>query len=191
MILTYSVLALIFSMFVMTGFSGDVFAEEIIIKIPPFSLGSNHDGSMIKTQTVSSDGYVWTFLTYTEPVEREHMTINVQFTDKDGKMLYDINYDILATQNDQVILDETMINQKIGIKDHLTQALPSNDGVVIKITLQGTGTNPPLTEPHGGTIQTNIVPEFGGIATVILGVSILSIVIISTKNKVSFSSLTH
>lgn len=175
----------------MTGFSGDAFAEEIIIiKVPSFSLGNNHDGSMIKTQTVSSDGSVWTFLTYTEPIEREHMTINVQFTDKFGQILYDINYDILATQNGQVILDETMVNHKIGIKDHLTQALPSNDDVVIKITLQGSGANPPLTGPHGDDIQTNIVPEFGGIATIILGMSILSIVILTAKNKVSFNSLT-
>ncbi len=38
---------------------------------------------------------------------------------------------------------------------------------------------------------TFVVPEFGTIAAIVLGVSILSIVIFTTKNKVSFSSLTH
>ena len=38
---------------------------------------------------------------------------------------------------------------------------------------------------------TYVVPEFGAIAAIVLGVSILSIVIFTTKNKVSFSSLTH
>lgn len=174
----------IVSLFVLSSFSVNVFAQEIIIP-SPFSLGANHLGSMIKMETVSDDGSTWILVTSTEPVEREHMTINVRFTDKNGLELTDVNYDILVTQNDQVILDKTMINQQIGIGDHLTEALLSNENVNIKITLQGTGTNIPLTGPHGESLEVNVVPEFGTIAMMVLVVSIVSIVAISAKSRLS------
>ncbi|WP_238536089.1 PEFG-CTERM sorting domain-containing protein [Candidatus Nitrosopumilus salaria] len=171
-------------MFLLSSFSVDVYAQEVIVP-SPLSLGSNHLGSMIKMETVSDDGSTWILVTSTEPVEREHMTINVRFTDKNGQELTDLNYDILVTQNGQVVLDETMVNQQIGIRDHLTNALPSNDNVNIKITLQGIGTNIPLTGPHGESLEINVVPEFGTIAMMILIVSIMSIVAISAKSKLS------
>lgn len=181
---------LIVTMAITTSFGTYAFAEELYIKKPELSLGANHLGSMIKTQTVSNDGSIWIFVTATEPVEREHMTINVEFTDKNGKRLYNVNYDILVSQNGKVILDKTMVNQQIGIGDHLTQALPSNDNVSVKITLQGIGTDS-FTRSIGESIQINVVPEFGTIAMMILLVSILSIIAISAKSKVMFKSFTY
>jgi predicted secreted protein with PEFG-CTERM motif len=176
---------LIVTLFTITSFDTFAFAEKLTIQSPELSLGANHLGSMIKTQTVSSDGSIWIFATYTNPVEREHMTVNVRFTDKNGQELTNVNYDIMVSQNDQVILDETMVNHQVGIRDHLTKELPSNDNVIIKITLQGIGTVAPFTGPQGETIQVNVVPEFGTIAMMILVVSIISIVVIGTKSKLS------
>jgi len=174
---------LLVTLFTITSFDIDAFAEKLTIQSPELSLGSNHLGSMIKTQTVSSDGSVWIFVAYTNPVEREHMTVNVRFTDKNGQEITNVNYDIMVSQNDQVILDETMVNHQIGIRDHLTQELPSSDNVIIKITLQGIGTVAPFTGPQGETIQVNVVPEFGTIVMMILAVSIISIIGISAKSK--------
>lgn len=174
----------IVSLFVLSSFSVNVFAQEEII-LTPLSLGANHLGSMIKVETVSDDGSTWIFVTSTEPVEREHMTINVRFTDKNGQEITDVNYDIIVTQDDQIILDKTMVNQQMGIGDHLTEELPSNENVNIKITLQGTGANIPITGPHGESLEIKVVPEFGTIAMMILVVSIVSIVVISTKSKLS------
>lgn len=179
--LTHGFLVLAVSALFMIGFGSSVFAQEVTIQKPPLSIGSNHFGSIIKTQTVSSDGSIWTFLAATEPVERERMTINVRFTDENGKQVNGINYDIIATQNDQVILSEKMVHQRNGIGDHLTQELASGDAVNIDITLQGIGTNPPFTGPQGESIKIIEVPEFGTIATIILGMSILSIVVISKR----------
>ncbi len=162
----------------------NVFAQEVVIP-SPFSLGANHLGSMIKVETISDDGSTWILVTSTEPIEREHMTINVRFTDKTGLEIYDVNYDILVTQNNQVVLDKIMVNQHVGIGDHLTKALSSNENVNIKITLQGTGANIPLTGPHGESLEVNVIPEFGTIAMMILVVSIVSIVAISAKSKLS------
>lgn len=180
---------LLVTIFTVTNFHTFAFAEETASPKAELSIGANHLGSMIKTQTVSDDGSVWIFVTATEPVEREHMTINVRFTDKNGKELTDVNYDILASQNNEVILYETMINQQVGIRNHLTQALPSNDNVSINITLYPIGDNS-LTALDGESIDINIVPEFGTIAMMILVVSITSVIIISIKNKMVFKSFT-
>jgi predicted secreted protein with PEFG-CTERM motif len=180
----YGFSILLVSLFVLSNFSVNVYASEVIIP-SPLNLGPNHLGSMTKMETVSDDGSTWILVTSTDPVEREHMTINVRFTDKNGQEQYDVNYDIIATQSGQVVLDKTMVNQRIGIGDHLTEALPSNDNVNIKITLQGIGTNAPLTVPHGGSLQLNVVPEFGTVVMMILVVSIMSIIAISAKSKIS------
>ncbi|MFB5631054.1 MAG: PEFG-CTERM sorting domain-containing protein [Nitrosopumilaceae archaeon] len=177
-------------MVITTSFGTYAFAEELYIQKPELSIGANHLGTMIKTQTISNDGSTWIFVTATEPIEREHMTINVEFTDKNGKRLYNVNYDILVSQNGKVILDKTMVNHQIGIGNHLTQALPSNDDVSVKITLQGIGTDS-FTGLKGESIQINVVPEFGTIAMMILVVSIISIVAISAKSKIMFKSFTY
>lgn len=175
---------LIVTVFTITNF--DIFAEELVLSKSEFSLGANHLGSMVTTQTVSNDGSIWIFVTATEPVEREHMTINVRFTDKNGRELTDVNYDIIASQNDQIILEKTGVNQHIGIRDHLTQTLPSNDNVSIIITLHEIGTDSISTS--GESIEITVVPEFGVIAPLVLGISLLSIIIISTKNKSVFNT---
>lgn len=110
MILTYGLFALI-SAFIIIGFSTDVFAEEIVIQKPLVRADDSPIGSMIRTQTVSDDGSIWIFLTATEPKEKERIIINMRFTDKDGGEVYDINYDIIATQNGRIVLEDLMVNQ--------------------------------------------------------------------------------
>ena len=183
MILTYGLFVLMISAFVVTGLDANVFAEEIIIQKNPSSKDTNRSVSMIKTQTVSSDGSVWIFLTATEPAEKERMTVNIRFTDKDGAEVNNINYDIMAIQNGQVVLEDLMVNQQMGIGDHRTHALLSDDKVSIKITLQGIGTDPPFTGPHGELSQIEEIPEFGAISVMILAVTIISIIAISTKSR--------
>ncbi len=183
MILTYGLSVLMISAFVVTGLDANVFAEEIIIQKNPSSKDTDRSGSMIKTQTVSSDGSIWIFLAATEPVEKERMTVNIRFTDKDGGEVNDINYDIIATQNGQVVLEDFMVNQQMGIGDHRTHALLSDDKVSIKITLQGIGADPPFTGPHGEPSQIEEIPEFGIMSVMILTVAIISIIGISAKSR--------
>ena len=181
--LKYGFAVMIFSLFVMTGFNVDVFAEEIKIQTP-LSLGNNHVGIMTTTQTSSFDGSIVVFLTATEPVKGEHMSISAQFIGRDGKMIQNITYDIIATQNGQVILSKTMVNQHIGMAAHVTEILPSSDQVNVQITLQGMESYP-ITVSQGKPIDIIVVPEFGAITMMILVVSIMSIIVISTKSKIS------
>jgi len=164
-----------------------VFAEEIDAKTN-LSIGSQHVGSMIKTETVSSDGSVWIFLTITEPVKGERMGINLAFTDENGKRLEHVNYDILVTQNDKVILSETMVHQHVGVGNHLTSEQLSNENVNVQITLQGLGLTPPFTGPQGEVIHVMgafVIPEFGAITTVILGIAVTTLIVMSAKNKLA------
>ncbi len=186
---TVFVIVLLVTVFTITNYTTFASAQEAPSTKAHLSIGSNHLGSMITTQTVSDDGSVWIFVTATEPVERERMTINVRFTDKDGQELIDVNYDIKATQNNQVILPKTMVNHQMGIGDHLTQPLPSNGKVDIDITIHGIGADS-FAGPNGESIETTVVPEFGAITTIVLGISILSIVVISAKNRAIFKPIT-
>ena len=183
MILRYSFVVLITSVIFMVGLSTSAFAEEIVIQKSLLKTDGNSFDSMVKMQTVSEDGSVWIFLTATEPAEKERMTINMRFTDKEGKQIYDINYDIIATQNGQIVLEDIMVNQQMGIGDHRTQTLLSDDNVNIRITLQGIGTDPPFTGPHGEFMQIEEVPEFGMISIMILTVAIIGIIGISAKSR--------
>ncbi len=181
--LTCGLLVLIISVFVITSFNTNIFAEEVTIQTP-LSLGSNHQGKMLTTQTSSFDGSIIIFLTFTEPLKGEHMTIHPVFTDKNGKSIEDIIYDIIATQNSQVILSKTMVNQRIGSPAHLTQVLPSDDRVNITITLEGMETHPIIVS-QGEPSDSVAIPEFGTIAMMVLVVSIISIIVVNTKTKMS------
>jgi len=175
------------SIFAIESFDTYAFAEEIDTKTN-LSLGGQHVGSMIKTETVSSDGSVWIFLTITEPVKGERMGINLAFTDENGKRLEHVNYDIIVTQNDKVILSETMVHQHVGVGNHLSSEQLSNENVNVQITLQGLGLAPPFTGPQGEVINimgTFVIPEFGAITTVILVIAVTTLIVMSAKNKLS------
>lgn len=183
----FRILVLTVSVLLVMGVSTYVDAEEVIIKKPQLSIGNQHVGSMVKSQTVSSDGSIWIFVTATEPVERERMTISVTFTDQNGKIIKGINYDITATQDGQNILSEKMVHLRTGSGSHFTKELPSSGNVRIDIVPQGTGVNPPFSGAQEDSIHTDVVPEFGLIAPLVLGVSVLSILILSVKNKTLFT----
>ena len=69
---------------------------------------------------------------------------------------------------------------------HETMSLDSSDPVDITITFQGYGVDDPKTGPIGEeVIFSNVVPEFGTIAMLILAVAIISIVAVSTKSRIS------
>ena len=126
-----------------------------------------------------SDGVkvsVWT----SAPTNGEKMKISTEFADSQH-----VNYDIKVTQNGNVVLDEMGVHDHEGKGSHETAPLSSSDPVEITITFQGYGIDDPKTGPIGEQVVfSNVVPEFGTIAMMILVVSILSIVAITAKSKV-------
>jgi len=106
----------------------------------------------------------------------------------DGSSTEHVNYDVIATQGTEVVLDEKGVHDHDGVMTHTTSALPlaASDTmpVNVEVTFNGFGIDPPFTGPIGeaGTMQ--VVPEFGTIAMMVLGVGIVSIIALSAKSRV-------
>jgi len=118
----------------------------------------------------------------------ETTDVTVSITNMDGSSTEHVNYDIMATQGSEIVLDEKGVHDHDGMMTHTTMALPfdasSDMPVDVSVTFNGFGIDPPFTGPVGeaGTMQ--VVPEFGTIAMMVLAVAIISIVAVTAKSRV-------
>ncbi|MCV0393439.1 MAG: PEFG-CTERM sorting domain-containing protein [Nitrosopumilus sp.] len=114
------------------------------------------------------------------PMKGEMMEINVEFEGSEH-----VNHDIMVKQNGKEVLNDKGAHHHDGKGMHKTAALASSDPVNITITFQGYGVNDPKTGPIGEVVVfSNVVPEFGTIAMMILAVAIISIVAVTAKSRV-------
>ena len=103
-----------------------------------------------------------------------------------------VNYDIVATHNGETILDESGNHSHTGEGSHTTSALSadaSDDNPIdVTVTFQGFGfPGDDKTGPIGLTNTAQAVPEFGTIAAMILVVAIVSIIVITSKSRLSLT----
>jgi predicted secreted protein with PEFG-CTERM motif len=99
-----------------------------------------------------------------------------------------VNYDIIATQNGEVIFEETGLHSMEHIATHQIDAVGSDenpiDVEVISLGIGAPGNEADWTGPTGSVATAKVVPEFGTIAMMILAVAIISIVAITAKSRV-------
>lgn len=149
---------------------------------------AGEQGEKTHVSGISSDGSVHVNIDSTVPKAGEPMTIDVTFTDADGKQIQHINHDITATQDGTMVLSETDAHHHEGEGTHTTDALASDNPVDIKVKILGIGlpdTDPSTwTGPKGDVVSLQVVPEFGSLAMIILAVSTVSIIAISLKTRV-------
>jgi len=123
----------------------------------------------------------------------EMLTIDVTFTDMDDNSVEHTNYDIMVTQGDEVVLDLKGEHKHDGVGSYTTTALPmaASDEmpVDVTVTFNGFGIDPPFTGPIGQVAEKQVVPEFGTIAVMILGVAIVSIIAFSARSKLMLPKL--
>jgi len=123
----------------------------------------------------------------------EMLTIDVTFTDMDDNGVEHTNYDIMVTQGDEVVLDLKGEHKHDGVGSYTTTALPmaASDEmpVDVTVTFNGFGIDPPFTGPIGQVAEKQVVPEFGTIAVMILGVAIVSIIAFSARSKLMLPKL--
>ena len=113
------------------------------------------------------------------PTAGEAMEISIEFADAEH-----VNHDISVTQNGDEVLNDEGAHHHEGTGMHTTAPLSSADPVDITITFQGYGIDE-KTGPIGEEVVfTNVVPEFGTIAMMILAVAIISIVAVTAKSRV-------
>ncbi|MFB5597954.1 MAG: PEFG-CTERM sorting domain-containing protein [Nitrosopumilaceae archaeon] len=136
--------------------------------------GAGGEGLMVDIQT-------------TQGKAGQTMDVTITFTEM-GKAVEHVNYNIMATQDGKTVLDDKGVHDHDGKMTHKTMALPAaaSDAkpVDVKVEFLGYGIDEPFTGPIGEVATKKIVPEFGTIAMMILGVAIVSIIAISAKSRV-------
>lgn len=143
---------------------------------------------MTELYGTSSDGTVKVEIETSTPTAGEALTINVEFTDAaSGSVIEHINYDITATQAGTTVLEAMGAHEHMGDVSHETAALSSGDPVDVTITILGIGLpddEANWTGPMGDVVMFTVVPEFGTIAVMILGIAIVSIIAMSARSKI-------
>ena len=118
----------------------------------------------------------------TMPEADSVMVVDVVFVDAEH-----VNYDLIVTQNgESVLADEGAHVHSMQTRGdgHLTQPLPSSDPVDITVRFNGYGISAPLGGPVGEEVVfTQVVPEFGPIAVMmILGAAITGIIVAGKRS---------
>jgi predicted secreted protein with PEFG-CTERM motif len=110
----------------------------------------------------------------------EFFEVAVEFADAEH-----VNYDIMVTQQGGEYMNDEGAHAHDGKGTHVSAPLSSSNAVDITITFQGYGVEDPKTGPIGEQVVfTEVVPEFGTIAMMILAVAIISIVAVTAKSRV-------
>ena len=99
-----------------------------------------------------------------------------------------VNYDLTATQNGEVVFEETGLHSMTLIATHQIDAVGSDDNPIdVEVVSLGIGApdhEDDWTGPVGQVTTAQVVPEFGTIAMMILAVAIISIVAVTAKSRV-------
>ena len=99
-----------------------------------------------------------------------------------------INYDLTATQNGEVVFEETGLHSMTLIATHQIDAVGSDedpiDVEVVSLGIGAPGNEDNWTGPVGQVTTAQVVPEFGTIAMMVLAVAIISIVAVTAKSRV-------
>lgn len=139
----------------------------------------------ISVEQISADGTIKVQIDTNLPKTGSTLVINLKFIDtKTGNNLSNVNYDLVALQNGELILSQLGLYTQNGIAQHITSTLSADNHVDVIVILQGIGENSPYSGPQGEVIETRVVPEFGGISIIVLGVMTL-ITIVFYKTKLS------
>ena len=99
-----------------------------------------------------------------------------------------VNYDIIATQNGEVVFEETGLHSMENIATHQIDAVGSDenpiDVEVVSLGIGAPGNEDDWTGPIGQVTTAKVVPEFGTIAMMVLVVAIISIVAVTAKSRI-------
>jgi len=99
-----------------------------------------------------------------------------------------VNYDITATQGGVTVLQETGQHAMELTATHQIDAVGSDENPIdieiVSLGIGAIGSELDWTGPTGTVATSQVVPEFGTIAMMVLSVAIISIVVVTAKSKV-------
>ncbi|HUU48778.1 MAG TPA: PEFG-CTERM sorting domain-containing protein [Nitrosopumilaceae archaeon] len=98
-----------------------------------------------------------------------------------------VNYVITATQNDEVIFEESSHAME-HTATHQIDAVGSEESPIdidiVSLGIGFPGANQDWTGPTGSVATAKVVPEFGTVAMMVLSVAIISIIAVTAKSRV-------
>jgi len=99
-----------------------------------------------------------------------------------------VNYEITATQNGETVLQETSHSMEMTGENYHIDAVGSDESPIdieiVSLGIGAPGAEDDWTGPTGTVATTQVVPEFGTIAMMVLAVAIISIVAVTAKSRV-------
>ena len=99
-----------------------------------------------------------------------------------------VNYDITAIQNGETVLEETGQHSMELTATHQIDAVGSDENPItveiVSLGIGAPGNEADWTGPTGSVATSQVVPEFGTIAMMILAVAIISIVAVTSKSRI-------
>ena len=99
-----------------------------------------------------------------------------------------VNYEITAMQNGEEIFKEAAHAMEMTGVSHMIDAVGSDESPIdieiVSLGIGPPGANQDWTGPTGTVASTQVVPEFGTIAMMILAVAIISIVAVTAKSRI-------
>jgi len=135
----------------------------------------------VAEEVMEDDVVAELMVTITDSVVDDGTQVDLEFSE------IHVNYEITATQNGEEIYKETAHSMEMTAS-HMVDAVGSDENP-IDIEIVSLGIGPPGAEadwtgPTGSVATSQVVPEFGTIAMMILAVAIISIVAINAKSRV-------
>jgi len=121
-------------------------------------------------------------VTITDSVVDDGTQVNLEFS------TIHVNYEIIAMQNGEEILKEAAHAMEMTGASHMIDAVGSDESPIdieiVSLGIGAPGANQDWTGPTGTVASTQVVPEFGTIAMMILAVAIISIVAVTAKSRI-------
>ena len=134
----------------------------------------------------SSDGTVNLNIITTAPLKDQEMSVKLSFTDSQGNNIDHVNYDIIATQKQQTVLEQTGLHSHTGVAEQLTSVLSSDDPVDIQVKLLGIG-KPDEKANWSGPVEElapiHVTPEFGSIVFAMLAIGLFTTIGLRMRTK--------
>jgi len=141
------------------------------------------EGVIIVGEAMAEEGGEELMVTITDLATDDGVQVDLEFNQMH------VNYEITATQNGNIVLQETGHAHTDMMGSHMIPVTASGDNPVdiqvvsLGIGLPGDEAN--WSGPVDETVATKqVVPEFGTIAMMILGISIISIIAVTAKTRV-------
>ncbi len=114
-----------------------------------------------KVESLTEETFVNTYIMPKTATVGDVLLIEVEFRDDGNKIVDHVNYDIIATQDGDIILSEPGSHRHPGKHPIHETTVLSESPLEIQVTLQGLGHGDDISDPRGAVTTMTVDPELG------------------------------